>query len=227
MKTSDPQYQRTNSPDPDNRGQGRHQRHAGTVLYDAVFLSSDELMKKQPGRKAVIVLSDGVDIGSKTSLDSAIETAQRSDTLIYTILFADKEAYGNEAARSGGGGPWGRRGGWGGPFPGGGGYPGGGGGYPGGGSPRGGGRYPQESHADGKKVLQRMSQETGGRFFEVSKKETLDDIYKQISDELRNQYSIGYTSDRAPTDASDYHKIHLTTTRKDDSVQTRDGYYSD
>ena len=178
------------------------------------------MLKKQQGRKAVIILSDGVDTGSKVSLDRAIETAQRSDTLVYSILFSDKDAYaggGFGGPRMGGGGPWGgHRGGMGG-----GGYPGGG--YPGGG----GGRYPQQSHPDGKKVLQRLAQETGGRFFEVSKKEPIEDIYKQISEELRNQYSIGYTPDRASTSSSDYHKIHLTTTQKDDSVQTREGYYSD
>ena len=37
----------------------------GTLLYDAVYLASDELMKKQQGRKALIVLTDGVDHGSK------------------------------------------------------------------------------------------------------------------------------------------------------------------
>jgi VWFA-related protein len=216
LKTPDPQYQRTSAPDP---GQGR-QRYAGTVLYDAVFLSSDEVLKKQQGRKAVIILSDGVDTGSKVSLDSAIETAQRSDTLVYSILFSDKDAYnggGFGGPHMGGGGPWGgHRGGM------------GGGEYPGGGYPGGGGsRYPQQSRPDGKKVLQRLSQETGGRFFEVSKKEPIDDIYKQISEELRNQYSIGYTPDRASTSGGDYHRIHLTTTQKDDSVQTRDGYYSE
>jgi VWFA-related protein len=217
LKTPDPQYQRTSAPDP---GQG-HQHYAGTVLYDAVFLSSDEVLKKQQGRKAVIILSDGVDTGSKVSLDRAIETAQRSDTLVYSILFADKDAYNNGLGgpHMGSGGPWGgHRGGM------------GGGGYPGGGYPGGGGgssRYPQQSRPDGKKVLQRLSQETGGRFFEVSKKEPIDDIYKQISEELRNQYSIGYTPDRASTSGGDYHRIHLTTTQKDDSVQTRDGYYSE
>ena len=67
----------------------------GTLLYDAVFLASDELMEKQPGRKAVIVLSDGVDMGSKESLEAAIESAQRANTIVYSILFKDDEAYGN------------------------------------------------------------------------------------------------------------------------------------
>ena len=51
------------------------------------MLASDELMRNQSGRKALIILSDGVDTGSKVSISEAIESAQRSDTLIYSILF--------------------------------------------------------------------------------------------------------------------------------------------
>src|SRR5271168_4405630 len=143
-------------------GRGSHGGYGGgggTLLYDAVYLASDELMKKQQGRKALIILSDGVDHGSKETLRDAIETAERSDTLVYSILFADKEGYGN-----GGGG-------YGGGHMGGGGM--GGGGIGGGGGHR---RQPQESRPDGKKILQQLSKETGGRFFEVTKKETIDQI---------------------------------------------------
>jgi VWFA-related protein len=179
----------------------------GTLLYDAVFLASDELMKKQQGRKALIILSDGVDRGSKETLRDAIETAERADTLVYSILFADKEGYGNS-------------GGYGGGHMGGGGM--GGGGMGGGGHHR----YPQESRPDGKKVLQQLSKETGGRFFEVTKKETMDQIYAEIDEELRNQYALGYTPDK--TDAAvGYHKIQLTTKQKDATVQTREGFYVD
>ena len=97
-----------------------------------------------------------------------------------------------------------------------------GGGGMGRGGPQG---YPQQSHPDGKKVLEQISRETGGRFFEVSKKQPIDQIYASIEEELRNQYSLGYSPDKADT-APGYHKIHLTTTQKDLVVQTRDGYYS-
>ena len=66
---------------------------AGTTLYDAILLASDELMRKQKGRKALILLTDGVDQGSKTFLNDAIEAAQRADTLVYSILFSDEQAY--------------------------------------------------------------------------------------------------------------------------------------
>ena len=119
------------------------------------------------------------------------------------------------------------RGGGGWPGGGGGGWPGGGGGYPGGGGGHGGGqRHPEEQRADGKKILQRISKETGGRFFEVSKKETVGEIYDSIVEELRAQYSMGYTPDKDST-ALSYHHVQLQVKSKDMTVQTRDGYYAD
>ncbi len=219
--------ERSNDPnDSDDSRSGSGSHHGGgTQLYDAVYLASNELMKKQPGRKAIIILSDGVDHGSKTYLDSAIESAQRADTVIYSVYFA--EPHHDEGQRQGGGMGRGGGGGWPG---GGGGWPGGGGGYPGGGGRRGGGqRQPQELHTDGKKILQRISKETGGRFFEVTKKETVGDIYDSIVEELRVQYNMGFTPDKDSA-ASGYHHIELTVKRKDNkdlTVQTRDGYYAD
>ncbi len=210
---------RERSNDPDDSRSGSH-HGAGTQLYDAVFLASNELMKKQSGRKALILLSDGVDRGSKTNLDSAIESAQRADTVIYSIYFADSHRDRDEGQRHGGGMG---RGGW--PGGGGGGWPGGGGGSPGGGG-RGGQRHPEEPRVDGKKILERVSKETGGRFFEVTKKQTVGDIYSGIVEELRTQYSMGYTPDKDST-SSGYHHIQLAVKKKDLTVQTRDGYYAD
>lgn len=187
-------------------GGGRHGGHhgGGTTLYDAVYLASDELMQKQEGRKALVVLTDGVDTGSKETLDAAIESAQRANTVVYSILFKDDESYGN-------GGGFGR------PSI----------GFPGGGGHRGGGgqRYP-EQRPDGKKILERISRETGGRLFEVSKKRPIDQIYSEISEELRNQYNLGYTPDRAASNDSSYHKIQVAAKQKDLTVQARDGYYA-
>jgi len=166
-------------------GGGRH--GGGTALYDAVFLGADEVLKRQQGRKAMIVLSDGVDTGSRITLDRAIESAQRSDTLVYSILFEDP----NGNAGFGGHGH------------------------------RGGGRIGEE---DGHKVLQRLSRETGGRYFEASKRLPIDKVYESLEEELRSQYSIGYSSD-SKTASADYRRIHLTTKQKSMTVQTREGYY--
>jgi VWFA-related protein len=201
---------------------GRRGRGGGTQLYDAIYLASNELMKKQQGRKALIILTDGVDRGSKESLNTAIEAAQRSDTEVYSIYFKGERGGGGGNNNGGGYPGGGRRGGLG--YPGGGypggGYPGGGGGYP-----RGGGGQP-ESKVDGKKILAQISGETGGRLFEVTKKETVDQIYATIEEELRSQYVLGYTPDKADR-GSGYHKLGLTTDKKDVTVQTRAGYYAE
>lgn len=151
---------------------------AGTTLYDAVYLCSNLVTKKQTGRKALILLTDGEDNGSRTRIEDAIEAAQRADTLIYSILFSDAT--------------FGGHGGFGG--------------------------------VDGKKVLQKMSRETGGGFFEVSRKHPLDSIFRELNAELRNQYSFGYTPDEAARPG--FRPIKLTTTRKGLVVQARSGYYA-
>ena len=143
----------------------------GTMLYDAVIKASNEVMKSLTGRKALIVLSDGEDYGSQATIAAAIEAAQRSDTLIYSILFTDT-------------------------------------GYGGG---------------HGRGVLARMSRETGGGFFEVSKKLGIDAVFDLIQEELRSQYSMGYVSD-VPVRISEFRKLQLTTRQKGLVVQARDRY---
>lgn len=169
------------------RGGGGRQG-AGTTLYDAILLASDEIMKKQNGRKALILLTDGVDQGSRTLLPDAIQAAQRTDTLVYSILFSDAQAYPQQTF----------------------------GGLGRGAGPNGG--------QDGRKILQQISRETGGSFFEVSKKLSLDDIFVRLQEELRNQYSLGYTSDATGGPAA-YRTIKIATRKTGLQVQSREGYY--
>jgi VWFA-related protein len=143
---------------------------ASTLLFDAVKIASEQTMRKQKGRKAFIMLSDGGDYRSRASIGTAIEYAQRADTAIYSILFADRTLS--------------RR---------------------------------------GRLILRRLSGETGGGYFEVSDDQPIEKIYTQIQEELRSQYSLGYTPDRA--EGAAYRKVRLTTIRKDLTVRTRDGYY--
>src|SRR5271156_2513041 len=60
-----------------DQGQHRHMSGGGTKLYDAIFLACDEIAKKQTGRKAIIILTDGEDRGSQETLNSAIESAHK------------------------------------------------------------------------------------------------------------------------------------------------------
>ncbi len=203
----------------DNRGYGDHGdsgHGGGTQLYDAIYLSSDELMKPKDGRKALVIFSDGVDRGSKETMNDAIDAADRAGVQVYTIYFKGEEE------RGGGGFPGGHHGGMGG----GGGYPGGGGGWPGGGG--GGGRHPGGTNApqlDGKKIMQEIASRTGGMFFEAKKKESLDDIYGLIAGALRQEYLLTYTPDKEDTDG-DFHKIALKTDKPDLTIITREGYYA-
>lgn len=171
-------------------GRGGHRGgFGGTALYDAVLLACDELMRKQNGRKALILLSDGDDNGSKVGLSEAIESAQRGDTLVYTILFTGTGFSGFGRAGFGGRG----------------------------------GRFPSE-RTDGRKVMQRIARETGASSFTVSEKQAVSADFSTIEEELRNQYSLGYTSDRA--EGAGFRHLALTTKQKDVVAQTREGYYA-
>jgi VWFA-related protein len=153
------------------------QRGGGTLLYDAVVMASQDIMQNQTNRKALIVLTDGVDFGSDATLETAIEAAQRADTLVYSILFSDSGYYGLLGG------------------------------------------------ADGKKPLMRMSKETGGGFFEVSKKQSIEQIFAIIEDELRSQYNLGYVSDE-PVRISEFRSIQLSAKPKGLVVQARDRYWA-
>jgi len=66
----------------------------GTLLYDAVYLAAHDELAQQVGRKAMILLTDGEDQGSQLKLTDAIEAAQKSDSIVYVLLCADRGFYG-------------------------------------------------------------------------------------------------------------------------------------
>jgi VWFA-related protein len=71
-----------------------HGTPKGTLLYDAVYLASNDKMSEQNGRKAMIILTDGDDQGSDHKIQEAIAAAQKSNTIVYIILIADPGFYG-------------------------------------------------------------------------------------------------------------------------------------
>jgi VWFA-related protein len=159
------------------------QNQAGTVLYDAVYLAANERLRSEVGRKAIILITDGVDTGSKISRDKAIEAAQKADAIIYSIYYVDRGAYG------------------------------------------GGGFGTISMGGSGEGELRRMSSETGGQVFRVDRGHSLDDIFQEIQDEMRSQYSISYQPPNPKRDGS-YHKIDIKVNGKDNKVQARKGYYA-
>jgi VWFA-related protein len=64
-----------------------------THLYDAVYLAAREVLKNEVGRKVLILLTDGEDQGSKVKLDAALEAAQKSDVIIYSVEISDRAFY--------------------------------------------------------------------------------------------------------------------------------------
>jgi VWFA-related protein len=66
----------------------------GTLLYDAVYLAANEKLSKETGRKAIVLLTDGEDQGSRVKLAGAVEAAQKANVIIYGILLADRASYG-------------------------------------------------------------------------------------------------------------------------------------
>ena len=66
----------------------------GTLLYDAVYLSAHDMLAKEVGRKAMILLTDGQDEGSRLKIQEAIEAAQKADAIVYVLLCADRGFYG-------------------------------------------------------------------------------------------------------------------------------------
>jgi VWFA-related protein len=71
-----------------------HGTPKGTVLYDAVYLASNEKLNQESGRKAMILLTDGEDEGSDRKINEAIAAAQKSNAIVYVILIADRGFYG-------------------------------------------------------------------------------------------------------------------------------------
>lgn len=156
-----------------------------TLLYSAVRESSNNVMSKQPGRKAIILLTDGVAFKDPASIESAVESAQRADTILYSIRFSDPvEAYRPMRAA-----------------------------------------VLAAAKEHGKQELERMAKETGGISYAVTKNQTIEAIYAEIENSLRNQYSIGYTPPRSAADGK-YHKIKLTTNDRHLIVDARNGYYA-
>lgn len=75
----------------------------GTVLYDAIYLAANEKLKGEVGRKVICVITDGVDQGSRMTLNQAVEAAQKADAVIYSIDYSDPGAYGGFGFGIGGG----------------------------------------------------------------------------------------------------------------------------
>jgi VWFA-related protein len=61
----------------------------GTHFYDAVYLACNDKLVTEAGRKALVIITDAQDEGSRLRLEEAIEAAQRTDTVVHVLLVHD------------------------------------------------------------------------------------------------------------------------------------------
>jgi VWFA-related protein len=149
------------------------QTGGGTNLYDAVYLACHDELEDEAGRKAVVLLTDAEDTGSKLSEGDAIESAQRADAAIHIILITD----------------------------------------------------PRATEGYGPGVASKMTQDTGGRVVAVRNDKGLEKAFDTISEELRSQYVLGYSSTNTKRDGT-FRKIKVEVNRPDVKILARKGYYA-
>jgi VWFA-related protein len=142
----------------------------GTLLYDGVYLASTEILGRQVGRKAMVLVTDGEDEGSRLKLHDAIESAQKADAICYVLLLHDPQ-------------------------------------------------YPA-----GTGEMRQLTEATGGRVIEVNNPNKIGDAFRQISSELRSQYTLGYSPENAKADGA-FRKIEIKS-KSSYKIQARKGYYA-
>ena len=169
----------------------------GTALFDAVYLGCQQLSRAAAPagasgpdvRRVLVVISDGDDNLSRHSRGEALEMAQRTGIVIYTIststnwLLTDQETNSfNQANR----------------------------------------KYQKD---EGDRVLDQFSNDSGGRAFFPYRADDLAISFRDIGEELRSQYSLGYVPAGRVTDGR-FHTIRLAAMPKGLQVHARKGYYA-
>jgi VWFA-related protein len=141
----------------------------GTLLYDAVYQTAKGKLDGVPGRKAMLIVSDGLDNGSQKHLDDAVQAVQATNTIVYGVCY-DQKFFGCA-------------------------------------------------------FLNSLARPTGGRMFVTGKKQTLDEIFHIIEEELRSQYSIGFAPVNAAHDGK-FRKLEVKVLTPGLRASARRGYYA-
>ena len=149
-----------------------------TALNDAIAAAPGILERDRKGRKAIVLITDGVDNYSKFTLMEAVASARKTDVPVYAIGFAQEPRALKEPAGEG------------------------------------------ETNAG---VLQRVADETGGRFFFIHDPDDMKEAIQAIEDDLSSQYVLGYTPARMVCDGS-FRRIQLSVGKDRYRVRTRKGY---
>jgi VWFA-related protein len=162
-----------------------------TKLWDAIYVVCNDVFKGIKEKKAMIIMSDGLDNESSVSYDEALQAAVRSEAAIYVVSKTEAIRQLYLAANKGS-------------FYGG---------------------VPNEAFVQADLALRKLAFETGGRVLYPNTFGQLDNIYAQVDEELRNQYTLGYISTNAVKDGG-YRKITVAVNAKGAVVSARPGYYA-
>ena len=189
-----------------------------TRLYDAVDLVINQRLNQVDGRKAVVLFTDGVDTASRNaSYASNVRDAEELDALIYPVQYDTFRDVGG-----GGGGGWpgsgrvtspidiligilGRRGGGSGPIGG------------------GGGGTSRSDYERADRYLREMAEKTGARQYQADNTNNLSYAFRNIAEELRRQYSIGYYPIQPPQ-AGQRRQVRVRVNQPNLAVRSRDSY---
>jgi VWFA-related protein len=169
-----------------------------TALYDAIVEAAKPL-QAVTGRKAILLLTDGLDVGSQHTLDEAVEAAQRSDTAVYTILVspamlvrssryhpAPLVPSKNQALIQ---------------------------------------QYKEMNLTKGRAALLKIAMQTGASSFEATLSRSVKAIYEAMTEELRNQYRIGLACTEEACGPG-YHSLSPVTLNNRYKVNVRQGFFA-
>ncbi len=163
-----------------------------TNLWDAIYVVSNDVFKGIREKKAIIIMSDGLDNNSAISYNDTLDAAIRSEAAVYVVskTQAVKESLLYQMAKAG--------------------Y------YD---------NIPNEVFAQADLALRKLAFETGGRVLYPNNFGQLDNIYADVDEELRNQYTLGYISTNQIKDGQ-YRHIQVSVDEPDMIVSARPGYYA-
>ena len=160
-----------------------------TKLWDAIWAVSTDAFNGIDGKKAMIIMTDGMDNQSITNYAEAVRVALENQIAIYIVSKTEALRQYYEYL------------------------------YPGG--------VPQGYFAQAESILRRLAHDTGGRVLRPNSFGQLDNIYDEVSEELRNQYTLGYISTNTEKDGS-YREIDVGISRdvRNATITFRPGYYA-
>jgi VWFA-related protein len=160
-----------------------------TKLWDAIWVACRDLLRGVAEKKAIIIMSDGLDNQSFVSYEEALQAAVRSEAAIYVVSKTEAVRQSFEANRS---------------F------------YS---------NVPGEVFVNADLALRKLAYETGGRVLYPNNFGQLENVYAEVDEELRNQYTLGYVSTNTVKDGS-YRRISVRVKTADAAISARPGYYA-